>query len=454
MLSKFSTAIQKATFRIRGQLIMKYVEEIDYIHNLSQSRKENYRQEKITELVQYSTEHVEYYKTQLLKSEYSFSRYSEIDFYNWLPVLTKNYMRKNLSAFISADKDISFSETMTSGSTGASTKFLVAPQSAERWYAAKIWHRHQFGVELGDPCLWIWGRMPRNPQLINRLRASLSDLLRYEYRISAFDINVQTAKEFCGLITNKKIKVIYAYTSALINLVNVAKKNNFRLKSYLKLIVCTAELLDDDQRYILQQFFGCPVVSEYGGAEFGIVATEGFENKFKLHSQSLDLLLGATGDQNYRNIIITNYHNFKMPLLKYDTGDLAFSRNFNEDGNLLEDPPFERIAGRVYSSFKLLDGTIVHGEVINYAVKSVFLENSMQSSEHQFHQYSENHFKLTLVDSYVDVYDKDRLKQIFIDKLSLLSPSFAEIILDIEIVDHIPLTTGGKRIYITSDVHI
>ena len=279
MLRRLSTALQEGVFRLRGQQIMKYVDEIDSFRNLTRCQQEEYRQEKISKLLRYSAINIDYYKNELDKSGYSFSRYSEMDFYNWLPVLTKKYIRENLFAFISDDKRIRFSETMTSGSTGASTKFFVASQSAERWYAAKIWHRHQFGVELGDPCLWVWGRMPQSPRITSKVRLSISNFVRSEYRISAFNINIQTAREFSDLITSKRIRVIYAYTSALMSLLNVVKKNNFRFRSHLKVIVCTAEVLDEEQRVILQEFFDCPVVSEYGGAEFGIVATEGPEKK-------------------------------------------------------------------------------------------------------------------------------------------------------------------------------
>ena len=439
-------------FKIRRQRIMDYVHDIDIVHNLSKKKYEDYKLEKLQELISSSVINVPYYRNLYELGGYSFSQSSELSFYRDLPVLTKKLLRSQIQSFISDDQDLKYASTMTSGSTGASTRFLVAATAAERWYASKIWHRGCFGVSLGDPCLWIWGRLPPTTGVVNKFRNSTSNFIRNEYRLSAFSINEELIYNFLSIVQDRKIKIIYSYTSALYQIVKMMREHNYKIKSKLKLIVCTAELLDEDTRKYLEKFFGCPVVSEYGGAEFGIVATENINKKYIVHRQSLDLFLNKELKEDYSNIIVTDYHNYKMPLIKYDTGDLAFIGSNSKNDTLTA--PFDRIAGRVYSSFRLEDGTVVHGEVINYAIKSLFLNTSLTSSEHRFHQYDEKNFKLTLQRKYCLSHSRKQIIGLVSDKLSELSPSFKSANIVLELLDEIPTTTSGKRIYITSDLEL
>jgi phenylacetate-CoA ligase len=95
----------------------------------------------------------------------------------------------------------------------------------------------------------------------------------------------------------------------------------------LKGIVTTGEVLLPSYRELFQQVFGCPVYDRYGLAEVsGYVAQECSFHQGLHVNGSISILEvirdgHACGPGEAGKIVVTNLHNYAMPLIRYETGD-------------------------------------------------------------------------------------------------------------------------------------
>jgi len=97
-----------------------------------------------------------------------------------------------------------------------------------------------------------------------------------------------------------------------------------------KMVFCMAEVLDDDSRTAIRTGFGVDPVDVYGMTEIGFVAWQ-CERRAALHvNGELVVVEILNGDRAARpgeigRVVVTDLRGRTMPLLRYDTGDLAMA---------------------------------------------------------------------------------------------------------------------------------
>jgi len=132
-----------------------------------------------------------------------------------------------------------------------------------------------------------------------------------------------------------------------------------------RFILSSGEMLYPAMRATISEVFGCPVYNRYGAAEVGRVAAEckngrlhvfSFNNHVEiLNSDGSPTLPGDVG-----RVVVTSLHNYAMPLIRYDIGDLArVSSGTCSCGSLL--PSLDEICGRVVHYFVRPEGSLVFG---------------------------------------------------------------------------------------------
>jgi phenylacetate-CoA ligase len=113
------------------------------------------------------------------------------------------------------------------------------------------------------------------------------------------------------------------------DLLRLAQKRGVSLG--LDTIVTFGAPVSNEVRRACREAFGAQVVDYYACAELGIVAIQcpsggvhhAMSDAFMVEILSEDgrpVPVGATG-----RVVVTPFHNFAMPLVRYDTGDLATS---------------------------------------------------------------------------------------------------------------------------------
>ena len=126
-----------------------------------------------------------------------------------------------------------------------------------------------------------------------------------------------------------KTRVLRGYPSSVKIFALFLKKNSLKINS-IKQILVASEVLTDNDRNIIESVFDCKISNHYGLAE-QIVMFGDCEKHTHLHNYFeygyVELL--DTDRSNIKKIIGTNLHNKTMPIIRYDTGDLAIVDDSN-----------------------------------------------------------------------------------------------------------------------------
>ncbi len=120
------------------------------------------------------------------------------------------------------------------------------------------------------------------------------------------------------------------------------------------------ELLADETRVLCREAWGVPVTDTYSTTETGYIALQCPDHQH-YHVQSEGVLVeilddagaACTPGQSGR-VVVTDLHNFAMPLIRYDVGDFAEVGEVCACGRGL--PVLRRIVGRVRNMLLTADG--------------------------------------------------------------------------------------------------
>lgn len=242
-----------------------------------------------------------------------------------LPLLSKEDVRTHYQALSRAGARV-LQEGTTSGSTGIAVRVKLSAEHQASNFACQWLGRSWYGVTLGDPGVWIWGRpvASRLRRAITTLKARLNNLLL----LQIFDLSEQTLAAWWREIRIFRPVYLYGYASALDRLAEYIESQGARVDFPVKLVSTTAEVLHDLQRERLGRVFGAPVANEYGSTESGSIAFECPEGGWHLMTEhTLVEFLGPEGEPvppgALGEVIVTPLQNRLMPLFRYRLGDMG-----------------------------------------------------------------------------------------------------------------------------------
>ncbi|MDC0244886.1 hypothetical protein OAK96_06510 [Pseudomonadota bacterium] len=241
-----------------------------------------------------------------------------------LPILTKKDVQNNHGSFCvpgAADRSIKFS---TSGTTGEP---MTAYTSFNQWELEQglIWRQWKdAGYNFRDRMGIFRSYAPEG----NQPQIKLDRLRNWSY-FSVFDMNDADIHRYADYLTKWKPSFLRGYPSALNLVAEHALRFGWQVPS-LRAAFTASEVVPDSLRKNLLAAFNIELFDHYGQAEITSMFHE-CEKHDGMHvnwEYGLVELLPSDEKGIYR-IIATNLHNSSMPLLRYDTGDLAvgFWRN-------------------------------------------------------------------------------------------------------------------------------
>ena len=224
-----------------------------------------------------------------------------------------------------------------------------------------------------------------------------------------------------------------------------------RLESLRGLLAISHQLTPEMRRRI-EGTFGVPVFENYGFNEIGIVAfrcTEG--GRYHVNTEHCLVEVVDEDGQPCRpgqrgRILATTLTNTAMPLLRYDSDDLAEAVDGPcPCGRTL--PAFGAIHGRYRRFVSLPPGTMKYWRALQRALGDMPAELSKPLRQYQLHQFRDGRFKLRLVAA-------GALAAAFTERIEsewrkVDAPEPAP--LAFVAVDEIPRTPGGKFQDFTSD---
>lgn len=418
-----------------------YMRKLQAAQHLSREVLASRQREKLQRLLDHAVRHVPAY------ADYTevWSEYREAPerFLQKLAPLDKTRFRRNPDAYLSSgirtDKLI---QNRTGGSTGEPTRFYLDRPAVEHYEAARwlglSWH----GIQIGDPCVMLWGSpLELNQQQARQYRWK-ERWLKNRLLLSAYELDERRLDTQLKLIRRFRPAYLYGYASALYTLAQMMLQRGTTLGIPLKAVVSTAESLHEHQRQAIAAAFAAPVVNEYGARDGGIIAYQcpvGNMHAFSENSY-LEVVDPLTHIPVFPGVpgalLVTDLHNKAMPRLRYQLGDVVAlsAKTCSCD---ISFPLLEAIDGREDDMFISQHGQYVHGHYFNHIVRNLDSFRTFQIVQHEPQRLS-----LKLVKEPDRFLPADEAKL-----LAGIRSALGEVSVQVSYVDHIPPTGSGKIRY-------
>lgn len=381
-----------------------------------------YHKNKFRELLTYCVDNVPFYK--------DYDKNSSLE---QLPVINKQTIKDNYDALKSSIYSNKHVHVLsTSGSTGTPFSMLQDDNKRNRVLAEMMYFWGKAGYKIGMRYVFfrIWTAKNRKSKLSAFSRnLIMSDILTLDEK------NLEKIRTM--LKKDKRIHMLLGYASTFENLANYLIKcgdtpDMFKIKT----IISGSEVLSKDTREKLKKIFECNVVSFYSNQENGSLAQECSKNQeFHVNTASYIVeLLKLDRDIPCENgemgrIVVTDLYNKAMPLIRYDTGDMAIRKDNAEcdwKGQVIAN-----ISGRMVDMIYATDGT-----PLSPHTWSVYMWKYSQLKQYQFIQNGKKEYviKVNGAEMYTDEDIITHLKSILGDDAQI----------EVQRVDEIPVLSSGK----------
>lgn len=308
------------------------------------------------------------------KSYQEFVGKSDIQNWNELPIMTKKEFQRPLSERLSKGYTIkNVYVNKTSGSSG--DPFIFAKDKfchAMTW--ANIMNRFGwFGIDFNSSKQARFYGIPLD--FIGYKKERLKDFLKNSFRFSIFDLSDEVLEKVLLKFQNKKFDYINGYTSSIVLFAKFLEKKNLVLTSVcpsLKCCVVTSEMLFEEDKILMSNQFGVPIINEYGASELDIIAFQNPNDEWQVNSETL--FVEIVDEQNNvlpygkeGRIVITSLYNKAHPFIRYDIGDVGIL----DEKSTFKNPILKKLIGRTNDIAILPSGKKSPGLTFYYVTKSI-----------------------------------------------------------------------------------
>lgn len=361
---------------------------------------------------------------------------------NWddvraLPILTRQALQDDPGKFHRRSRPPA-TYMKTAGSTG--TPLTIGMGQAERdlMRIVKLAAWVELGYTPAARLFLIWGHShllgTGARGKINHVKRAVADRLLGYRRVDAYRLSPAICAEYAeALIAFRPVGLIsYASALDLFARHTAGYRDRFRALD-LKFVLATAEPAPrPDTVTRLEDLFGCPVVEEYGGAEFGQVAFKRGREPFESYSDLnyLECPAAEPGEEGNAALVTSLYPRY-LPLIRYRVGDLLTGAERLGHGHVRR---FERVAGRINDVIALDGGDAIHSVAIFHCI----------------HQEADVHsIQMVVADDGIDVClvaaatDRAALEARIRRRLAQVHPSLAGV--RFQYVDDLQTNRAGKR---------
>lgn len=318
-------------------------------------RIERYQYDHLRELLIHCHKNVPYYKSIFADCGFDpHKHFSSLSDLSKLPLLTKKIARDIRPHLMPDNLKSNYITDKTSGSTGEPFVMKIS-DSQIAFEKATVWrHWNWAGYGFRTPMAIIRTYVPKSGKPLIK-----HDKIRNFRYYSAYHLNESNVRDYLIDIYKFGARIIRGYPSSIYILAKYKLDQQFELPS-VKSILTASETLTDTQRATIEKAFNARIFNWYGLAEQVVTANECESHQGMHLNQEYGYWELEKRDylpDNQRMIVGTNFRNYAMPLLRYETGDIAVLSE-NEQcscGRTL--PLIKTIAGRKDDIITTPDGT-------------------------------------------------------------------------------------------------
>ena len=287
----------------------------------------SYQFKKLKKLLIVASLNVPYYKKLFKKIDFDpLKDFKTLSDLKNIPILEQEIVKNNPSAFINS-KVKNYVLMQTSGTSGIPFSARI---DIKHWIVeqAVVWRQWKsFGYHFRDKIGIIRSYAPKDNESLIKV-----DRLRNFIYYSPYHLSEKNCSIFYKDMINRKIKFLRGYPSSIKIFASYCKKNKLKIKTLKGVLLASETLLESDKKYI-KNCFDVPVINHYGLAEC-IVMIGNINSDNILYNYDDYGYLELIRNNNDYNMIGTNLNNFAMPLIRYNTNDIAISNEVNKESKI------------------------------------------------------------------------------------------------------------------------
>jgi phenylacetate-CoA ligase len=412
-------------------------------------------------ILRYAVSNVPFYKRHAAALGCTDKR-SAADALHLFPVVRKMMLRSRLPEFIAAGVPQHRKlARMTSGSTGEPFLHYLDREAIPVIYASHLFYDSWFGLRPFDRLLRI--AFPHEadragPGLAGARHRCAAGLKRaYEWLtqdfIPVWEVGPEQVDSVYSRLLAFRPDFILGYTSTLATAAEYLLEQGRELRAPLRGVITIGETLTPLRRKLIQAYFKAPIINRYGLREFGAWSAQNCPSSpdhFHINSEMVVLEIlredGApAGPGESGRVVITDFFNRVMPLIRYDTGDVAVQGDGSRCDCGRGFPRFGQIEGRAVESLLTPSGKSVSSIVLGR-----YLREGGPGFRWSDHAFFIRHYQAIQDDSMAvrflvvpaPGFDAERRRHLAEDLVRLLG---AEVNVKVEEVVEIPLEPSGKR---------
>ena len=414
------------SLQVNGFPINKAKAELRKIQSISEDEYENYVVQKRNEIVEYHLRYNSNYR--------NFIGQSNVSSWDSIPIQTKRNFQKPLQQRLSAGFSVkNVYENKTSGSSGDPFFFAKDKFCHALTWAVIIDRFGWFTISFNASKQARFYGIPLD--FLSNKKERLKDFLSHRHRFSIFDLSDAALEMVLIKFQKTNFQYINGYTSAIVLFAKFLQKKNLVLTAVcpsLRCCIVTSEMLFEADKILMEQYFGVPIINEYGASELDLIAFQNFENQWQVNSETLFveilddqnkvLPLGAEG-----RIVITSLYNKAHPFIRYDLGDIGVL----DEKSTFKKPLLKKLVGRTNDIVVLPSGKKAAGLTFYYVTKSCikddgnvkeFVIKQTKKTTFEIHYVSENplnKMQIEAIEREIATYLEDGLSLYFVkqDKL-------------------------------------
>lgn len=370
-----------------GQAFRAHREFVDQADRWPAQRARQYQLHRLGQVLRLAYEKSDFYRGHFEKAGFEPGDLKSLEDLSRLPTIDKSVVVDNLEAMCTQDAGGPGVDYVSTGGSGGRPLRFYAPASrsaVEFAYLLACWERA--GYRLGMPTAVLRG------QVVAKMRGGMhceyDPILRRHY-YSNFHTAPEHLERYLAHIARLGPCALLAYPSSAAMLARFAAGQKVQAPRNIRAVLMGSENVYPFERQLVEQVFGCRVLSWYGHSEKLVLASE-CEHSAAYHvwpTYGYCELLDEQGAPVRRvgqrgEIVGTGFINRIVPFIRYRTGDYARYVGDRCPACGREQMLLEQVEGRwAQSSLVAADGSAISPTTIN-----VHDETYSDVEDYQFHQ--------------------------------------------------------------------
>jgi len=320
------TKIRDFTLTILGIFFYRFFHK-SFIYNSTEDIS-LYQFKKLKKLLVESSLNVPYYKELFKEINFNPSKdFKTLADLKKIPVLEQEIVKKSPSKFVNSNIK-NYVLMKTSGTSGIPFSARI---DVKHWIVeqAVVWRQWKsFGYRFRDKIGIIRSYAPKDGDSLIKI-----DRLRNFIYYSPYHLSDKNCALFYKDMISRKVKFLRGYPSSIKIFASYCIKNKLKINS-LKGVLLASETLSSSDKVYIQSCFDVPVVNHYGLAECIVMIGNIHSDNILYNYDDYGYLELISNKNNTYSMIGTNLNNFAMPLIRYNTNDIAIRSERDGESNI------------------------------------------------------------------------------------------------------------------------